>query len=122
VRRGQSAGREIGKGARGSLKNDQSILENPRKYSIYARKYSIYTRKYSIYARKCSIYTFPSSTHDYTIYQKSGLVEILAAHARTPQGRALALYGDPPYRSDDHMLIAIQGANPTAADNSSTPS
>ncbi|KAK3805646.1 MAG: hypothetical protein J3R72DRAFT_357285, partial [Linnemannia gamsii] len=31
--------------------------------------------------------------------------------------RALALYGDPAYRGDNHMLIAIQGANLSAVDN-----
>lgn len=56
---------------------------------------------------------FTGTTHDLTIYQQSGIIDILEEHAFDTAGGSLALYGDSAYMPDPHMIIGYTDANPT---------
>ncbi|KAF7293443.1 hypothetical protein MIND_01121800 [Mycena indigotica] len=54
--------------------------------------------------------------HDETVFQQSGLMEILQAHFYKPNGDPLFIYGDPAYSVAPHILSPYRGAALTAGE------
>jgi hypothetical protein len=52
--------------------------------------------------------------HDETVFQQSGVTQILEKHFWTVDGRALFIYGDPAYSVSAHVLAPYKGATVTA--------
>jgi hypothetical protein len=52
---------------------------------------------------------YPGTAHDYTIYEESGLIDILNEFAFDSNGNSLATYGDAAYEPDPHMIVGYRG-------------
>jgi hypothetical protein len=52
--------------------------------------------------------------HDETVFQQSGVTQLLEKHFWTPDGRPLFIYGDPAYSVSAHVLSPYKGAAVTA--------
>jgi hypothetical protein len=55
--------------------------------------------------------------HDETVFQQSGVSDILDKHFWAPDGRALFIYGDPAYNVAAHVLAPYKGTAVTAEES-----